>query len=229
MRNLKLSGVLAASAAALMIGASAAPALADDHSYDAIFHHEKDLPILAAEFGSQEKICANVPVNQDGWHFVTRGRDAKFAELTVTFEPGGTQVITDFGPPSDKHAYAASAAGAELVAVNGKLVGGDAATPFNLSHTCPATELGVEAPGDEPGEDAEEPAEDSEEPAGEEPEGVAGGTTPDGDTNEEVAGDDTELAETGSSAPVIALSASAAVLLGAGGYLALRRRNAAQQ
>jgi LPXTG-motif cell wall-anchored protein len=81
-------------------------------------------------------------------------------------------------------------------------------------------------PGDEeptPGEgtpDEEMPGEETpgDTPAGESP---AGGTDEDGQ-----AGGD--LADTGSSTPVLALSVGAAALLGAGGYLALRRRNAAR-
>ncbi|GAA1914670.1 hypothetical protein GCM10009716_25150 [Streptomyces sodiiphilus] len=235
MRNLKLSGVLAASAAALLVGATAAPAFATPGEgwYYAGFHHEGDLPLLASDFENQEEVCADIPSDMDGWHFVTRG-DAGFVKLTVTFASGDTQTLTEFGPPKDKHAYVASEAGDELVEVKGKLKGGKKEQPFNLSHTCPADVPGEEEPGEpseepeEPGEEPEVPGEEPETP-GEEPTDVpTEEATPDGDTDEEVAGDGTELAETGSSAPVIALSAGAAALLGAGGYLVLRRRNAAQ-
>ncbi|MDT0346971.1 LPXTG cell wall anchor domain-containing protein [Streptomyces litchfieldiae] len=86
---------------------------------------------------------------------------------------------------------------------------------------------------------------DGEEPTpGETPEETPDGTSPDGETDEVPAADeeeptpgpeaepaedeDADLAETGSSTPVVPLAAGAAALLGAGGYLALRRRNAAR-
>ncbi|MFP8959898.1 LPXTG cell wall anchor domain-containing protein [Streptomyces nanhaiensis] len=58
---------------------------------------------------------------------------------------------------------------------------------------------------------------------GEATEGVAGGEEPGAST-----GDGGNLAETGSEAPVAALAAAAAALLGAGSYLVMRRRKATQ-
>ncbi|CAL9437897.1 hypothetical protein SUDANB106_02211 [Streptomyces sp. enrichment culture] len=58
---------------------------------------------------------------------------------------------------------------------------------------------------------------------GEATEGAAGGEEPGAST-----GDGGNLAETGSEAPVAALAAAAAALLGAGSYLVMRRRKATQ-
>jgi hypothetical protein len=99
-------------------------------------------PITAAGFGSHERVCDSIPSTEDGWHFVLPGDFTHFVSLTVTFNPGGTQTITTFGPPSDKHAYAGSAPGAQLTAASA-VVTTDAGKKrvrwFNLSDTCPAT------------------------------------------------------------------------------------------
>ena len=99
-------------------------------------------PITAAGFSGHEPQCANIPSTQDGWAFVLPGDDTVFISLTVTFSPGGTQTITTFGPPSDKHAYVASAPGAVLESASASVetTAGKTQVPwFNLSHTCPAS------------------------------------------------------------------------------------------
>ncbi len=62
----------------------------------------------------------------------------------MEFKEGGEQVVETFGPPSDKHAYAASAAGDTLLSATAEVKGldkkGRKAAKFNLSHVCPATE-----------------------------------------------------------------------------------------
>jgi hypothetical protein len=98
-------------------------------------------PITAAGFGSHEADCGSIPSTQDGWHFVLPGNFTVFVSLTVTFSPGGTQTITSFGPPSDKHAFAGSAPGATLESASATVQTQDGQTQvlwFNLSHTCPA-------------------------------------------------------------------------------------------
>ncbi|HEX5565798.1 MAG TPA: LPXTG cell wall anchor domain-containing protein [Streptomyces sp.] len=99
-------------------------------------------------------------------------------------------------------------------------------SPTDPASPPPSEEPG-EGPSQEPGEDpsqkpGEEPGEDPSETApggsSEDPASPAPSTDPQGD-----------LAETGSQAPVAAMAAAAAALLGAGSYLALRRRKAAQQ
>ena len=98
-------------------------------------------PITAAGFGGHEAQCGNIPSTQDGWHFVLPGNDTVFVSLTVTFSPGGTQTITTFGPPSDKHAYVGSAPGAVLESASATVetqAGKTQVQWFNLSHTCPA-------------------------------------------------------------------------------------------
>ncbi|MCI0384005.1 LPXTG cell wall anchor domain-containing protein [Streptomyces sp. CNQ085] len=125
----------AVAAAACMALVPAAPALATESSSPEL---RQPLPITAAEFEKGD--CPTVPADKDGWHFVLPGNKAVFVELTVTFEPGGTQTITEFGPPSDKHAYAASEPGAKLVGVEAEIEGSVKHDKFNLSHTCPATD-----------------------------------------------------------------------------------------
>lgn len=227
-------------AASLVLFAGAAPALADDHTYTVELR--QDLPRTATSDNGgvpQEgrEGCPGIPEGKDGWHFVLPGNSSDFVTLTVTFEPGGRQVITAFGPPSDKHAYVASEAGAELVDVQAEVEGGSLEL-FNLSHTCPADTTPT-TPGEEPSEEpTEEPTDQptgeptpdasdnpsgnpgptASEPAASSPAPVAGGTE---------GGEDGDLAATGAGAPVGALAAGAAALLGAGGYLVMRRRKAA--
>ncbi|MET9516738.1 LPXTG cell wall anchor domain-containing protein [Streptomyces sp. NPDC002994] len=104
---------------------------------------------------------------------------------------------------------------------------------------CPAEE----EPADKPGKPAEEPADEpaatpnekpsEPAPAGEQPNGGAS-PTESAPASAAPAGQDGgsggsgDLAETGSGAPVGVLSAVAAALLGAGGYLVMRRRKAQQ-
>ncbi|WP_326597181.1 LPXTG cell wall anchor domain-containing protein [Streptomyces sp. NBC_01803] len=248
MRKLSILGAVAAAATVLVAGAP--PSVVTDHEVG--LHQDDQLPISASdpEF-SQGEDCPPIGADQDGWHFVLPGNSTTFVELRVTFEPGGEQVVTDFGPPSDKHAYVASEPGAELVAAEATVHG--EAVDFRLSHTCPATETGTTG-----GEDATGGGEEAASGGGEESssatggdggtseggeeagasegttsEGTSGGDEPIGQAGGEeapAAGEDAggDLAETGSSVPVIALSAGAAALVAAGGYLALRRRNAAQ-
>jgi hypothetical protein len=160
-------------AASLLLAGAAVPAAATGGTTHTEQIRQK-LPIIAEEF--QHGDCPTVPAGKDGWHFVLPGSDAKtvFTKLTLTFEPGGEQVITTFGPPSDKHAYAASEPGAKLVSAVAETEGEDVKY-FNLSHTCPATaapgEPGEENPGEEnPGEEnpgGEQPGEEN--PGGEQP------------------------------------------------------------
>ncbi|MFF7850834.1 LPXTG cell wall anchor domain-containing protein, partial [Streptomyces sp. NPDC007910] len=145
---MRRSSISAAALVAAMAGSLvlAPAALAADGPKPLPLHQVKDLPLTASEFGTQEKVCGNVPTGQDGWHFVLPGSgkdgSAVFTELTVTFEPGGTQTVTVFGPPSDKHAYVASQPGAKLVSATAETSAPVKQGWFNLSHTCPATETG---------------------------------------------------------------------------------------
>jgi LPXTG-motif cell wall-anchored protein len=232
MRRLKLMGAVAA--AASLLGAGAAPALAVGYDHDG--EHEVGLhqtpPITAddPEFDLGEE-CSGIPEGSDGWHFVLPGDSTTFVELRVTFEPGGEQVVTVFGPPSEKHAHVASEAGAELTGASATVMG--EAVDFRLSHTCPAavtpTPTPTETATPTPSPSVPEPTEDtpSEEPTGDgtpTPEPSVDETPPGGEDPETPAEDDEDLAETGSSTPVLPLTIGAVVLLGAGAYLALRFR-----
>lgn len=221
-------------AASLLLLAGAAPAFAEASTYSPELRQELPRTATSDAGGVPQEGregCPGIPEGMDGWHFVLPGNDTDFVELTVTFEPGGQQVVTDFGPPSDKHAYVASEAGARLVAVEAEVTGGSL-EKFNLSHTCPAGTTPT-TPGDEPTDEPTEvptgtpaPEPSAAEPtASEEPGASETPVTGGGEGGEEDQGDD--LAATGSGAPVGALAAGAAVLVGAGGYLVLRRRRAA--
>ncbi|MBN3929032.1 LPXTG cell wall anchor domain-containing protein [Streptomyces verrucosisporus] len=281
MRILTSTRAAAVVAASCMALAPAAPAFATGSSSPEL---RQPLPITAAEFERGE--CPeSIPADKDGWHFVLPGggKDKpEFVKLTVTFEPGGTQTITEFGPPSDKHAYVASEPGAKLVDIEAEIKGSVKDDKFNLSHTCPATDTtggstgettGETTAGTTTGSTGETTAgtttggggettggstegttegttgETTEGTTGETTEGAAGGeeTTggTEGSTAEGSTGETTEgvaggeepgastgeggnLAETGSEAPVAALAAAAAALLGAGAYLVMRRRKATQ-
>ncbi|MFR9676128.1 LPXTG cell wall anchor domain-containing protein [Streptomyces sp. TR06-5] len=236
-------------AASIVLLAGAAPALADDATYTVELRQELPTTATSGSGGVPQESrsgCPGVPDGKDGWHFVLPGNSSEFVELDVTFEPGGRQVITDFGPPSAKHAYAASEPGAELVDVSAQVQGGELEL-FNLSHTCPA-DTAPDNPGEEP---TDEPTEEStDEPTDEPTSEPSDEPAPDGSDSPETQpeptvsasgspavaggqiGDDSpegDLATTGSSAPVGALAAGAAVLVGAGGYLVMRRRKAARQ
>ena len=134
------AGLLAGACLALVGGTVAMAAPSPVGSYTVPLHQTP--PITAAGFGSQEKVCDSIPDTEDGWHFVLPGDATHFVSLTVTFSPGGTQTITTFGPPTDKHAFAASAPGAELTSASAVVItdtGKKKVDWFNLSHTCPAT------------------------------------------------------------------------------------------
>ncbi|URN12201.1 LPXTG cell wall anchor domain-containing protein [Streptomyces radiopugnans] len=281
MRILTSTRAAAVAAAACMALVPAAPAFATGSSSPEL---RQPLPRTATEgdgAAPQEDDCPTVPADKDGWHFVLPGNKADFVKLTVTFEPGGTQTITNFGPPSDKHAYVASEPGAKLVAIEAEIKGSVKGDKFNLSHTCPAsdttggsTEGSTEGSTGETtegttGETTEGTTGGSEETTGGSTEGTSEGST--GETTEGTTGETTEgaaggeetiggtegstgegstgeategaaggeepgastgdggnLAETGSEAPVAALAAAAAALLGAGSYLVMRRRKATQ-
>lgn len=133
--------VIAAAAAAGVL-AMATPAFAND--YNPPFHQAADLPIVASDpdFLGNVDECDGAPTDQDLWHFVLPGSTSDFVQLNVTFNPGGPQVITDFGPPDDKHAFAFSAPGAQLTAASATVTHPDGTAHeefFNLSHTCTGT------------------------------------------------------------------------------------------
>ncbi|MEV4426516.1 LPXTG cell wall anchor domain-containing protein [Streptomyces sp. R-07] len=135
---MRRSLIPAAALVAAMAGSlTLAPAaFASDGSHTYKLHQET--PILASE-APHDGDCPTIPADKDGWHFVIPGNTADFTKLTVTFEPGGEQVITTFGPPSDKHAYVASEPGAKLVSAEAEVDGVIKQGWFNLSHTCVAT------------------------------------------------------------------------------------------
>lgn len=237
--------------AASLLLAGAAPALADGATYTLELRQNLPRTATSDEGGVPQEGregCPGIPDGKDGWHFVLPGNSTDFVELTVTFEPGGQQVITDFGPPSEKHAYVASEPGAELVSAQAEVEGdGKELELFNLSHTCPAEGTSGEEPTGEPSDEpTEEPTDgSSEEPTDEPAPGESEGTptSPEPTSTEQPGSDsstapvaggaeggvDGDLAETGSGAPVGALAAGAAALVGVGGYLVLRRRKAAAQ
>ncbi|MGW0394314.1 LPXTG cell wall anchor domain-containing protein [Streptomyces sp. NPDC003042] len=224
---------------------AAAPAFAAD-AYTIPMH--QDLPVTATAKGvSNEDQCAAIPSTQDGWHFVLPTNGTTFTKLTVTFEPGGQQVINVFGPPSDKHAYAASAPGAKLVSASAEVVGGSVEW-FNLSHTCPAdvqptpTKTTSASPSTSTSASASvsasasasatttTSASASAKPSGSvsaKPSGSASSPAPSGSVA--AAGGSTgggDLAKTGSDAPIGLLATMAGALIAAGAVLLVRRRKA---
>ncbi|MEU7556552.1 LPXTG cell wall anchor domain-containing protein [Streptomyces sp. NPDC044571] len=228
-------------AASLLLAAGAAPAFADD-TYTLPLH--QPLPVTATSQGVEhEKTCADIPSSKDGWHFVLPGNSTTFVKLTVTFEPGGQQVVTVFGPPSDKHAYVASAPGAKLTAASAEVKGGSV-NWFNLSHTCPATTKPSGTPSGTPSSapPSQVPSQSPSQSASPSPSGTPSGTpsrTPSGTPSSPVAsvsaptgsGGTTggDLAKTGSDTPVGLLAGVAAALVGAGAFLVVRRRKAGAQ
>lgn len=251
MRTLTRVGALSAVAAAAVLAVPAAAAHAagsGDGTYTVQLR--QDLPRTATtdDGGAPQQDreeCPGVPEGKDGWHFVLPGNSSDFVKLTVTFEPGGQQVVTSFGPPSDKHAYVASQPGAELTSAVAEVRGGDLKL-FNLSHTCPVTD------GPTPTESAEPTGGTSSEPSTSEPsqepsqepsatpsedaspsEGGGGSASPTASSSPSAPGGGGsgggDLAETGNGAPVGLISGAAAALLAAGGYLVFRRRRAAGQ
>src|SRR6266571_505894 len=135
----RFGGVVVAGGVALSV-AALGEATTYGPDYQVPLH--QPTPITAAGFGTQSEQCGSIPATEDGWHFVLPGDFTVFVSLTVTFSPGGTQTITSFGPPTDKHAFAASAPGAVLESASAIVkteTGQTQVLWFNLSHTCPAT------------------------------------------------------------------------------------------
>ncbi|MCH0538310.1 LPXTG cell wall anchor domain-containing protein [Streptomyces sp. MUM 203J] len=259
MRTLsKTTGALAAAAACSLLLAPAAHATETPDTYTIPLHQAKDLPLTATSWtGDKEQTCADIPADQDGWHFVLKGRSYEFVELTVVFEKDGEKVITSFGPPDAKHAFAASTAGDTLVSAEAVVKGlnkkGKKTDWFNLSHTCPASDVpddeespstepspssseptSTETPSTEPTPSASEPTSSetpSTEPSSSPSETMPGGTTPSAapSASESEGASTGDLAETGSSTPVGALAGVAAALVAGGAFLVLRRRKSAQQ
>ncbi|MCB5167917.1 LPXTG cell wall anchor domain-containing protein [Streptomyces bambusae] len=239
-------------AASLFLAAGAAPAAAAD-TYTVPMHQA--LPVTATSAGvSHEPKCADIPANQDGWHFVLPGNSTEFVKLTVTFQPGGTQEITVFGPPTEKHAYAASAPGATLTAASAEVEGGSVKW-FNLSHTCPATVKPSQSPSATPsGTPSSTPSRTASQTPSGTPSTTASGSasaTPSGTVSASTSTEPSssvsasasaspsgtaatagstggtgggDLAETGSSTPVGLLAAMAGALITAGAVLVIRRR-----
>lgn len=135
------AAVLAIPSLAVAVGA--APALASGNTYTVKLHQQT--PVSATDPGVSHEGGCPAPADQDGWHFVLPTNAATFVKLTVTFQPGGQQVVTTFGPPTDKHAYVASPAGAKLTSAVAEVKGGSV-TFFNLSHTCPAKSTPTKPP-----------------------------------------------------------------------------------
>lgn len=241
MRTLTRVGALSAVAAAAVFSAPAAAhatGSADD-TYTVQLRQELPRTATTDDGGAPQQgrdQCPGIPEGQDGWHFVLPGNSTDFVKLTVTFEPGGQQVVTDFGPPSDKHAYVASQPGAELTSAVAEVRGGDLEL-FNLSHTCPATDdvtpsatpsVPTGTPGTPDPTNGGDETSPAEEPTQGESADASEEAAPAASSSPSAQGGDSEgdLAETGNGAPVGLLSAAAAVLLGAGGYLVFRRRKA---
>ncbi|WP_078628611.1 LPXTG cell wall anchor domain-containing protein [Streptomyces sp. NRRL F-2664] len=245
----------AAVAAALLLSASAGPAFAAD-SYEVPLHQAKDLPIYAAQYkGKPGETCASVPATKDGWHFIAPGspNEVSFVKLTVTFEPGGQQVVTVFGPPNENHAYAASEPGAKLVSavaeVEGTTGGGKKLEWFNLSHAC----LSTATPGPTPSQSSTEPAPSTSTSASTSPStstsaspskststgpsssasasASSSASSPAPSVSASASGGTTggDLAQTGSDAPIGLLATMAAALIAAGGFLVVRRRRSGAQ
>ncbi|MFE9627390.1 LPXTG cell wall anchor domain-containing protein [Streptomyces sp. NPDC006527] len=192
--------------------------------------------------------CPGIAEDQDGWHFVLPGNDAEFVKLTVTFEPGGQQVVTDFGgfPGAEgKHAYVGSEADAKLTSAVAEIEGSVPQDLFNLSHTCPAVDEDEEEPSGSatPTDDTTtKPTDDTTtkptDGASASPSASSGDTASPAASESATAaptsapseqGGSGDLAETGNGAPVGALSAVAAVLVAAGGALLFFRRRKGQQ
>lgn len=251
MRTLTRAGVFIATSSAVFLLAPAAHATGDD-TYTVQLRQQLPRTATTDDGGAPRESreeCPGVPDGKDGWHFVLPGKSTDFVKLTVTFEPGGQQVVTDFGPPSDKHAYVWSLPGAKLTSAVAEVRGG-ALDLFNLSHTCPVTggtpsgsasPSSSTSPSSSSSTSASPSSSTSTEPSSSTSTAPSNGTSteptasPTGSgaavpaassSTQAVNGD---LAETGSGAPVGALSAVAAVLVAAGGFLVFRRRKGARQ
>ncbi|MFE2430936.1 LPXTG cell wall anchor domain-containing protein [Streptomyces sp. NPDC059373] len=224
-------------AVSLLLAPAAAPAFAADGTYTVPLH--QDLPLTATSDGVEnEADCSTIPDDQDGWHFVLPGNSTDFVKLTVTFKPGGEQVVTDFGPPSDKHAYVASEPGAELVSAVAEVEGGNVEW-FNLSHTCPASgssESSAPATPSSPAPSTTQPggagggtptSSESASPSASSSESASAAPSASASATASAAADDSGLAETGANVGGIALAA--VLLLGAGAatLVMLRRRRKA--
>ncbi|MER5206707.1 LPXTG cell wall anchor domain-containing protein [Streptomyces sp. NPDC002825] len=146
-RSLIPAAALVAAMAGSLTLAPAAFASDGTHTYPL----HQPTPIVASD-APHDGDCPTIPADKDGWHFVIPGNTADFTKLTVTFEPGGEQVITTFGPPNDKHAYVASEPGAKLVSAEAEVDGVIKQGWFNLSHTCVATETNNTTGGSTTGE-----------------------------------------------------------------------------
>ncbi|SFC15112.1 LPXTG cell wall anchor domain-containing protein [Streptomyces aidingensis] len=196
MRNLTLKGAFAASAAAALLAAGAAPAFAtgkgEPHTYlDVPLHLEEqgETPISAED--APGGTCPDwITDEQDGWHFVVPGKGT-FKSLTVEFEIAGVIELDDpedFGPPNAKHAYVATEVGDKLLSGSADIEGTtkDKIRFFNLSHACPGT------PGETTGETTT--GDTTEGTSGDTTEGTSGDTTEgtSGDTTEGTSGDTTE-------------------------------------
>ncbi|GKQ40050.1 LPXTG cell wall anchor domain-containing protein [Streptomyces sp. A012304] len=254
MRTLTRVGVFAAASSAAILLAPVAHAT-DGDTYTVQLRQQLPRTATTDDDGAPQKSrseCPGVPDGKDGWHFVLPGNSTDFVKLTVTFAPGGQQVVTDFGPPSDKHAYVWSSPGAELTSAVAEVRGGELRL-FNLSHTCPVGGGGTPSGSPEPSGSSSEPAGGtSSEPAGGSSSEPAGGSSSEpagGSSSEPVASpsesavpsasvsasvapsgpDGGDLAETGNGAPVGVLAAVAGGLLAAGGFLVFRRRRGARQ
>ncbi|MGW0660975.1 LPXTG cell wall anchor domain-containing protein [Streptodolium elevatio] len=129
----RFTAVLAVPAAVL---ATTAPAFAAGDTYSVPLH--QPLPIKATDDGVEQGECPGIPADKDGWHFVLPTNGTVFVKLTVTFQPGGEQVVTSFDAPTDKHAYVASPVGATLTSAVAEVKGGEVKW-FNLSHACAGT------------------------------------------------------------------------------------------
>ena len=113
------------------------------------FNQAGQLPILAAEYGSQSD-CPDQPNGTDGWHFVapsgsfsslSAGFDTTgdgLADVTVTIPPDGPNGF--FTKDDNSQAYIYAQAGAPLVSASANGSGTD---KFVLSHTCPGAKLDV--------------------------------------------------------------------------------------
>ncbi|MET9886612.1 LPXTG cell wall anchor domain-containing protein [Streptomyces sp. NPDC006430] len=233
--------------AALLLAAGTAPAVADD-TYTLPLH--QSLPLTATSKGVEnQKSCADIPATKDGWHFVLPGNSTTFVKLTVTFEPGGQQVVTVFGPPTDKHAYVASAPGAKLTAASAQVKGGSVAW-FNLSHTCPASSKPSGSPSPSPsGTPSTTPSQSasqspsqsasgtpsttpSHSPSGSQsgtPSGTPSSAAPSVSVSPSAGTTGGDLAKTGSDTPIGLLATLAGALVAAGAFLVVRRRRVGAQ
>ncbi|MFF8973227.1 LPXTG cell wall anchor domain-containing protein [Streptomyces sp. NPDC014995] len=240
MRTFPRAGVLVAASSAVFLLAPAAHATGDD-TYTVQLRQQLPRTATTDDGGAPRESrdeCPGVPDGKDGWHFVLPGKEPEFVKLTVTFEPGGQQVLTSFGPPSDKHAYVWSLPGAELTSAVAEVRGGELDL-FNLSHTCPVTGGTPSGSADPSSSTSTEPSSStsaepstgtSTEPAtstGAASPSAGGAATPSSSPAAGATGGD--LAETGNGAPVGALSAVAAVLVAAGGFLVFHRRRGARR